>query len=72
MLARETGEALLPAVELIPGATFDPRRVELDREGLPGTTLFSVGVTVDPDGSVYVPTFDGLLFAYRPAAAGDG
>lgn len=38
----------------------------LDREPLPGTTVFSVGTTVGPDGTVYVPTFNGHLFAFRP------
>lgn len=38
----------------------------LDREALPGTTAFSVGTTVGPDGTVYVPTFLGQLFAFRP------
>lgn len=40
--------------------------VELDREPLPGTTIFSVGTTVGPEGMVYVPTFNGHLFAFRP------
>jgi outer membrane protein assembly factor BamB len=40
---------------------------ELDRERLPGTTVFTVGTTVGPDGTVYVPTFLGQLFAFRPA-----
>lgn len=38
----------------------------LDRKPLPGTTAFSVGTTVGPDGTVYVPTFRGQLFAFRP------
>ena len=42
--------------------------VERDREHLPGRTLFSVGTTIDQDGTVYVPTIRGQLFAYRPAA----
>lgn len=40
---------------------------ELDREPLAGTTYFSVGTTVGPDGTVYVPTISGELFAFRPA-----
>jgi outer membrane protein assembly factor BamB len=40
---------------------------ELDREHLPGKTLFSVGTTLDLNGYVYVPTFNGHLFAFRPA-----
>ncbi|QEH42502.1 PQQ-binding-like beta-propeller repeat protein [Chitinophaga sp. XS-30] len=40
---------------------------ELDRKHLPGTTIFTVGTTIGPEGNVYVPTFNGLLFAYRPA-----
>ncbi len=43
--------------------------VELDREPLPGTTLFSVGITVGPDATVYVPTFNGEIYAYVPALA---
>lgn len=39
---------------------------ELDREPLPGTTAFTVGTTIGPDGTVYVPTFLGQLFAFRP------
>jgi outer membrane protein assembly factor BamB len=38
----------------------------LDRDPLPGTTIFTVGTTVGPDGTVYVPTFNGHLFAFRP------
>jgi outer membrane protein assembly factor BamB len=38
---------------------------ELDREPLPGTALFTVGTTIGPDGTVYVPTIDGGLFAFR-------
>jgi outer membrane protein assembly factor BamB len=45
--------------------------VELDREPLPGTTLFSVGITVGPDATVYVPTFNGEIYAYVPALAAD-
>lgn len=41
--------------------------VVLDRERLPGRTLFTVGTTIDLDGTVYVPTIRGQLFAYRPA-----
>jgi outer membrane protein assembly factor BamB len=39
---------------------------ELDRHALPGTTIFTVGTTVGPKGNVYVPTFNGMLFAFRP------
>lgn len=41
----------------------------LDREALPGNTLFTVGTTVGPDGTVYVPAIRGQLFAFRPAGA---
>ncbi|HEY8544396.1 MAG TPA: PQQ-binding-like beta-propeller repeat protein [Acidimicrobiales bacterium] len=41
---------------------------ELDREPLPGISVFSVGTTVGPDGTVYVPTIVGGLYAFRPAA----
>ncbi len=40
---------------------------ELDREPLPGDTGFTVGTTLGPDGTVYVPTIRGQLFAFRPA-----
>lgn len=43
---------------------------ELDREPLPGDTGFTVGTTLGLDGTVYVPTIRGQLFAFRPA--GDG
>jgi outer membrane protein assembly factor BamB len=39
----------------------------LDREALPGPTRFSVGITVGLDGTVYVPTISGGLFAFTPA-----
>lgn len=39
----------------------------LDREPLAGNTLFTVGTTVGPDGTVYVPAIRGQLFAFRPA-----
>ncbi len=39
----------------------------LDRDLLPGKTYFSVGTTIGPEGNVYVPTFNGHLFAFgRP------
>jgi outer membrane protein assembly factor BamB len=40
---------------------------ELDREEIPGTSVFSVGTTIGPDGTVYVPTIVGGLYAYRPS-----
>jgi outer membrane protein assembly factor BamB len=40
---------------------------ELDREPLPGATVFSVGITIGSDGTVYLPTIVGELFAFRPA-----
>jgi outer membrane protein assembly factor BamB len=40
---------------------------ELDREPIPGTSVFSVGTTIGPDGTVYVPTIVGGLAAFRPA-----
>jgi outer membrane protein assembly factor BamB len=40
---------------------------ELDREPLPGTTIFTVGTTIGADGTVYVPSLNGQLFAFRPA-----
>lgn len=39
----------------------------LDREPLAGNTMFTVGTTIGPDGTVYVPTIRGQLFAFRPA-----
>lgn len=38
---------------------------ELDREHLSGRPLFSVGITIGFDGTIYVPTFNGFLYAYR-------
>lgn len=37
----------------------------LDKETLPGKTFFTVGTTVGPDGTVYVPSFNGYLYAFR-------
>jgi hypothetical protein len=42
---------------------------ELDREPLPGTPAFTVGTTLGLDGTVYVPSIRGDLFAFRPARA---
>lgn len=39
----------------------------MDREPLPGTPFFTVGTTIDTDGTVYVPTIRGEVHAYRPA-----
>ncbi|WP_423605288.1 PQQ-binding-like beta-propeller repeat protein [Sphingomonas sp. MS122] len=41
---------------------------ELDREPIPGKPYFTVGTTIDQDGTVYVPTIRGTLHAFRPAA----
>ncbi|MCF0042029.1 outer membrane protein assembly factor BamB family protein [Dyadobacter fanqingshengii] len=38
----------------------------LDRVHFPGKTLFTVGTTIGGEGNVYVPGFDGTLFAFRP------
>lgn len=38
----------------------------LDRVQFPGKTLFTVGTTIGAEGNVYVPGFDGTLFAFRP------
>ncbi|GAA0524954.1 outer membrane protein assembly factor BamB family protein [Chitinophaga japonensis] len=38
----------------------------LDREPLPGVTIFTVGTTLGPEGNIYVPSFNGALFAFRP------
>jgi outer membrane protein assembly factor BamB len=40
---------------------------ELDREPIPGISIFTVGTTIGVDGTVYVPTLLGDLYAYRPA-----
>ena len=40
---------------------------ELDREPIPGVSVFSVGTTIGSDGTVFVPTIVGGLAAYRPA-----
>lgn len=37
----------------------------LHQQGLPGACVFSVGITVGPDGTVFVPTIVGRLHAYR-------
>ena len=37
----------------------------LDREPIDGTTRFSVGITIAPDGTVLVPMIGGELLAYR-------
>jgi outer membrane protein assembly factor BamB len=39
----------------------------LDRVHFPAKTLFTVGTTIGGEGNVYVPGFDGTLFAFRPA-----
>jgi outer membrane protein assembly factor BamB len=41
---------------------------ELDREHLSGTSVFSVGTTVGPDGTVFVATIVGGLHALRAVA----
>jgi hypothetical protein len=38
----------------------------LDREPLPGITIFTVGTTVGPDATVYISSINGRLFAFRP------
>lgn len=38
----------------------------LDRQSIPGRPIFTVGTTVDQDGTVYVPTILGELHAFRP------
>lgn len=40
---------------------------ELDRERLPGISVFTVGTTVGPDGRVYVPTLVGEVHAFVAA-----
>ena len=40
---------------------------ELDREALPGAPVFTVGTTVGPDGTVYVPAVVGELYAFTPS-----
>lgn len=40
---------------------------ELDREPLPGSPVFTVGTTVGPDGTVYVPAVVGELYAFTPS-----
>jgi outer membrane protein assembly factor BamB len=41
----------------------------LDRETIPGKPIFTVGTTVDQDGTVYVPSFRGELHAFIPSDA---
>lgn len=40
---------------------------EVDREPLPGISVFTVGTTVGPDRRVYVPTLAGEVHAFEPA-----
>ncbi len=50
-------------------AVFDRTTgAELDRELLPDTCVFSVGTSVGADGTVYVATIVGGLYAFRPYA----
>lgn len=39
----------------------------LDRQHIPGNPIFTVGTTMDRDGTVYVPTIRGELHAYSAA-----
>lgn len=39
---------------------------EIDREHLPGTTIFTVGTTISLDGYIFVPSINGYLFAFCP------
>lgn len=41
---------------------------EVDRAPVPGTSVFSVGTTVGPDGTVFVPTIVGGITAYEAAS----
>jgi outer membrane protein assembly factor BamB len=60
-VAAEPGHTELVVIDTADGT-------ELDREPVPGVTLFSVGITIGPDGTVLAPTYNGKLFAYVPAA----
>jgi outer membrane protein assembly factor BamB len=42
---------------------------ELDREPIPGKPYFTVGTTIDLDGTVYVPAIGGSLHAFKPAGS---
>lgn len=64
-VARARGENDLTVVDVRTGA-------ELDRVPLPGRTMFTVGTTFGLDGSVYVATILGQLFALRPTAPAAG
>ena len=69
------GHVAYAAVAAAPGANdlvvVDTRTGhELDREPLPGRTLFTVGTTLGQDGTVYVPTINGRLFAFKRATSG--
>jgi len=59
-VAREGATTDLVVLDTATGA-------ELDREAIPGASVFSVGTTVGPDGTVYVPSVVGGLAAFRPA-----
>lgn len=63
-VARERGKADLLIVDTRTGDV-------LDRDPLPGTPIFTVGTTIDDDGTVYVPTIGGELHAFRPGPALD-
>lgn len=43
----------------------------LDREPIPGKPLFTVGTTIDADGTIYVPTIRGELHAFSPARSSE-
>jgi len=65
------GDLAYPAVARAPGENdvlvVDTRTgMELDRIPLPGRTYFTVGTTIGPDGTVYVPTIRGEFFALKP------
>lgn len=57
-----SGTADLLVVDIRTGAV-------LDRETIPGKPIFTVGTTVDEDGTVYVPSFRGELHAFRRGGA---
>jgi len=43
---------------------------ELSRFPIEGATVFSVGITIGPDGSIYVPFIQGDFLAFGPAGPG--
>jgi len=59
-VARGGGELDLVVVDTRTGEV-------LDRNPIPGKSMFTVGTTVDVDGTIYVPSIRGALHAFKPS-----